>query len=110
MTIHIENLKFFCIIGLLDFERVQQQQIIVNLTLTYEYKDNFIDYALLIDLIQEHIISNKFTLLEDAILSLTNLVTNRYLSIKQLSVKITKPTIIPNCMVSVSHDFSYTLI
>ncbi|MBU4111247.1 dihydroneopterin aldolase, partial [bacterium] len=33
MTIHIEDLQFQCIIGILDFERVKEQNIIINLTL-----------------------------------------------------------------------------
>ncbi|NPA60178.1 MAG: dihydroneopterin aldolase, partial [Epsilonproteobacteria bacterium] len=35
MIIHIENLKFQCIIGILDFERETPQDVIINLTIRY---------------------------------------------------------------------------
>jgi len=43
MTIHIEDLKFQCIIGILDFERKIPQDVEVNLTIEYNYKDEFIN-------------------------------------------------------------------
>ena len=38
MTLHIEDLKFQAIIGILDFERITPQNVIVNILITYEYK------------------------------------------------------------------------
>ena len=38
MTIHIEDLKFQCIIGILDFERVTPQDIIINMSIEYLYE------------------------------------------------------------------------
>lgn len=46
MKIDIENLEFKCIIGILDFERVKKQKVIINLSFDYDFgKDNFIDYS-----------------------------------------------------------------
>ena len=43
MKIEIEQLTFKCIIGILDFERVKKQKVIINLSFDYDFgKDNFI--------------------------------------------------------------------
>lgn len=38
MTIHIEDLRFQAIIGILDFERTTPQDVVVDLTIKYKYK------------------------------------------------------------------------
>ncbi len=103
MTIHIKQLFFSCIIGILDFEREQEQLVIIDLTLTYNYKDSYINYTILVDMIQEYIISKKFKLLEDALLSLFELIKQQFVDTKELYIKITKPSIMSNCTVAVSH-------
>ena len=46
MKIQISNLTFKAIIGILDFERIKKQKVIINLSFEYEFsKDKFIDYA-----------------------------------------------------------------
>jgi len=45
MRVHIEDLKFHTIIGILDFERTTPQEVIINLSLDYKYQDDFINYA-----------------------------------------------------------------
>ena len=67
MTIHIEDLKFQCIIGILHFERVEAQDVIVNITIDYEYIDDFINYADVADLVKTSMKNNKFSLIEDAL-------------------------------------------
>ncbi|MEK6658706.1 MAG: dihydroneopterin aldolase, partial [Campylobacterota bacterium] len=52
MTIHIEDLKFQCIIGILDFERVTPQDVIINLAIEYDYKKNFINYADVVEIVK----------------------------------------------------------
>ena len=37
MKIDIENLEFKCIIGILDFERVKKQKVIINLSFEYDF-------------------------------------------------------------------------
>ena len=71
MTIHIEDLKFQSIIGILDFERTTPQDVIINLTIQYNYKDLFINYAEVSDLIKATMIEKKFLLLEDALQDLS---------------------------------------
>ena len=103
MTIHIEDLSFKCIIGLLDFERDNPQEVIINLELDYDYKDEFINYAEVSALIKTHLQEKEYELLEDALENLFNLISQNFPLTKKLHIKITKPNILPNCRVSVSN-------
>lgn len=102
MTIHIENLKFKCIIGILDFERVEPQDVIINLTIEYNYTDQFIDYTEVVQLIKSSMENDKFQLIEDALDSLSTKLKEKFSLINTLNLKITKPSILPDCTVSVS--------
>ncbi|MBU1659729.1 dihydroneopterin aldolase [bacterium] len=102
MTIHIEDLKFQCIIGILDFERTTPQDVIINLTLDYDYKGTFINYADVAELIKFEMKHNKFLLLENALNKLCEILVHKHISIISLNLKITKPSILSDCKVSVS--------
>ncbi|MFW2307199.1 dihydroneopterin aldolase [Aliarcobacter butzleri] len=103
MKIDIENLTFKCIIGILDFERVKKQKVIINLSFEYAFSnDKFIDYSEVVDLIKQTMKKEKFQLIEDAILYLTKLLNQTY-EIKNLKLKISKPTILKDCIVSLSN-------
>ncbi len=106
MTIEIEDLIFDTIIGLLDFERVVKQRVIVNLKASYNYsKGKFINYVELRDLIIETMNSEKFELLEEALKGIGDLILDRYRDINTLELKITKPDILDNCQVSLSRKW-----
>ena len=103
MKIEITDLSFKCIIGILDFERIKKQKVLINLSFEYEYfKDTFIDYAEVSNLIKITMKKEKFFLLEDAILYLESLLLNSY-KIDTLKIKISKPNILKNCIVSLSN-------
>lgn len=107
MTIHIENLVFETIIGVLAFERLKAQKVIVNAKIDYNYTDsNYLDYAELITLIENNMHTNKYLLLETAIEKVSQELLKKYTSIQRLELKITKPTIIPNAKVSLSKSFN----
>lgn len=103
MKIHINDLNFKCIIGILDFERIKKQKVIINLSFEYEFsKDKFINYAEVSNLIETTMKKEKFLLLEDAILHIENLLNSTY-NISNLYIKISKPNILTNCIVSLSN-------
>ena len=103
MKIEISDLTFKCIIGILDFERIKKQKVIVDLSFEYNFsKDNFINYAEISTLIEKTMKKEKFLLLEDAILHLESLLNNNY-KITNLNIKISKPTILKNCIVSLTN-------
>lgn len=103
LKINIENLTFFCIIGILDFERITEQKVVVNLSFEYLYDDtskDFIDYSKIVLFVENSMKEKKFELIEDAILFLRKTLKENY-KIKNLWIKISKPEIMPNCIVSV---------
>jgi len=105
MTIHIEALTFEAIIGLLDFEREKPQRIIVDLQATYPYNDTFLDYALITEKIMRHIKRRRYELLEDALLGIKKELLENYPQITALKLKISKPDIISECSVALSHSW-----
>ena len=108
MIIHIEDLKFQSILGILDFERVTPQDIIINLQISYNFQDNsFIDYAEVSKLIEESMKKEQFLLIEDALTHLSATLKQNFPSIQTLELKITKPTIMNNSKVSVSEIFTF---
>ena len=103
MKIEISDLTFKCIIGILAFERIKKQKVIVNISFEYNFsKDLFIDYSEISNLVKSTMKKEKFLLLEDAILHLENLLINSY-KISNLYIKISKPNILKDCIVSLSN-------
>ena len=107
MTIYVEDLKFQCIIGILDFERTTPQDIIIKIKIKYAFKDAFINYAQVVDLVKSSMIENKFLLLEDALSQLSVSLKKEFSNIDSLYLKITKPSILPDCRVSVSNSYTF---
>ena len=107
MTIHIEDLKFQCIIGILDFEREKAQDVILNVTINYEYIDEFINYANVTNILKSTMIEKKFLLIEDALSELSYTLEKEFSKINTLYLKITKPSILPDCRVSVSNTYNF---
>jgi len=106
MTIHIEELTFECIIGILDFERLKAQKVIVDLTLDYNYtNDFFINYADVITLIKNKMIENRYELLETALNEIESKLLSTYPQIESFNLKITKPNILNNVNVALSKKF-----
>ena len=103
MKVEIKDLNFKCIIGILDFERVKKQKVIINLSFEYKFEKNiFIDYSEISSLVEKQMKKKKFLLIEDAISFLETKLYKLY-KINNLIIKISKPTILKNCIVSVSN-------
>jgi len=108
MTIHIEDLTFNVIIGLLDFERDRPQRVIINLEASYAYSnDKFIDYADMVLLIQNKLKEERYKLLENALLGLKEVLYTTYPQLSSLSIKVTKPDILVECTVSLSKTWEF---
>ena len=103
MKILIKNLTFDCIIGILDFERIKTQKVIINISFKYKYKKTFIDYSIVVSEVENIMKNKKFELLEEAIIYIENYLTTKY-KIKKLKIKISKPDILPNCIVSLKNN------
>lgn len=110
MTIHIDALTFDVIIGLLDFERDRPQPVIIDIRAEYTYdKENFIDYADIVVLVQNELKAKRYTLLEDALYGIKTAIYSTYPQLISLYIKIAKPTILPHCSVALSHTWEFSL-
>ncbi|MEN4046382.1 MULTISPECIES: dihydroneopterin aldolase [Sulfurimonas] len=104
MKIHIEELRFTCIIGILEHERQNEQEVIIDVAIEYDFEDNvFINYAEVAEFIKTDMQNKKFLLIEDALHDLSRELKNKFSKINTLYLKITKPSILPDCKVSVSN-------
>ncbi len=104
MKICIENLTFYTIIGILPFEREVAQKVEINISFKYKFKnsDSFIDYSIIVKQVEDIFKKEKFELLEDAIIFLDKFLKNTY-PIKKLKIKVSKPNILTNCIVSLKN-------
>lgn len=107
MTIHIQDLEFETIIGILDFERITKQKVRINCTIDYTYDTEFLNYALVAKHIEEQMHEHEFELIEEALLSLKSSLKRQFPLILSLFLKISKPDILANCEVSLSETFKY---
>ncbi len=108
MTIHIKSLTFDVIIGLLDFEREKPQKVIIDLEASYLYNnEKFIDYSDIVYLIQKDLKDKRYELLEETLLGLKELLHITYPQLTTLTLKITKPEIIKECHVALSHTWNF---
>jgi dihydroneopterin aldolase len=103
LKVKIQDLTFECIIGILPHEREKEQRVSIDVTFEYYFKEdgsNLVDYADVVSYIESTMKEKKFGLIEDAILYLRKTLRQRY-EIVNLSVKIAKPDILNNCVVSI---------
>ncbi len=108
MRILIEELTFETIIGILDYERITRQKIVVDCTIDYPYSEgNFINYADVTRLIETTMHSQQFELIETALEHLSLILKSHFGSIETLSLTIRKPDILPNCTVGVQKHFNF---
>ena len=109
MLIHIEELTFDVIIGVLDFERKHPQRIVIDLAADYLYeKGCYIDYAKIVTLIKKSMHTQRFELLEEALLFLKELLYHTFPNIQSLSLKIAKPDILSGCSVALSESWEFS--
>ena len=105
MKVNIANLAFKTIIGILPFERVKKQQVIVNVSFEYKFdlkSKEFIDYSIVANIIKKKMKKKKFKLIEEAIVYLQSKLQKEF-NLKKLNIKITKPSILKDCIVSVEN-------
>ena len=103
MRIEISDLRFETIIGVLDFEREQEQTLVADLKINYDYRNGaYLDYAEIAQSIIGHIRSRRYELLEEALLGVRELLFARHPEILRLECRLCKPHILPHAEVAVS--------
>jgi len=106
MKIHIDTLEIDCIIGLLDFEREHTQRICLDIQIEYPYEiGQFLDYSQMVEQVTSHLQSQRYELLEDALEGIKILLFQTFETIEYLQIKLSKPDILPNCSVALSHSW-----
>ncbi len=103
MKIEINDLEFEAIIGILDQERDRAQRVVLNITIQYDYTPpNYLDYAKVAEVSKSHILEQKYELLEDALEGLQKTLVANFPEINMLNISISKPDILPDCVVTLS--------
>ncbi|MCQ2830034.1 dihydroneopterin aldolase [Helicobacter pylori] len=107
--VHIHNLVFETILGILEFERLKPQKISVNVDLFYTQLPNkaYLDYMEIQELIQKMMREKQYLLIEDALKDLSHVLKTRYSEISELYLKISKLEISPNSQVGASVKIYY---
>ncbi len=108
-AVHIHNLVFETILGILEFERLKPQKISVNLDLFYTELPNkaYLDYMEIQEIIQNTMREKQYLLIEDALKDLSQILKTRYKEISELFLKISKLEISPNSQVGASVKIRY---
>jgi dihydroneopterin aldolase len=106
MKIHIDNLEIECIIGLLDLEREHTQRVCLDIQVDYLYIiGQFLDYSQMVEQVTSHLQSQRYELLEDALEGIKTLLFQTFENIENLQIKLSKPDILPNCLVALSQSW-----
>ncbi|WQU21691.1 FolB domain-containing protein [Helicobacter pylori] len=107
-AVHIHNLVFEVILGILEFERLKPQKISVNVDLFYELPNKaYLDYMEIQEIIQNTMQEKQYLLIEDALKDLSQILKTRYKEITELYLKISKLEISPNSQVGASVKICY---
>ncbi|EJB57709.1 FolB domain-containing protein [Helicobacter pylori] len=108
-AVHIHNLVFETILGILEFERLKPQKISVDLDLFYTELPNkaYLDYMEIQEIIQNTMREKQYLLIEDALKDLSHVLKTRYKEISELFLKISKLEISPNSQVGASVKIYY---
>ncbi|MCQ2712953.1 FolB domain-containing protein [Helicobacter pylori] len=108
-AVHIHNLVFETILGILEFERLKPQKISVNVDLFYTQLPNkaYLDYMEIQEIIQNTMREKQYFLIEDALKDLSHVLKTRYKEISELFLKISKLEISPNSQVGASVKICY---
>jgi len=99
MQIIIKNFEFETIIGVLDFEKITPQKVIINCKIKYKYQNEYLDYAKVTSIIQNILTTKKFEVIEDSLEYICSYLKNEFIEIKKIKLEILKPNILNNCIV-----------
>lgn len=92
-TVLIENLELKTIIGMLEFERTKAQKIKIDAKFQAH---EFIDYALVCEILENEFNKNKFVKVEDALNYFCDFFKKKYPTINYFFMKIIKKEILQN--------------
>ena len=102
--IFIKDLRFDAILGILEEERKNPQEIKINCKIKYERlkKEDFINYANVAKILENFLKEKKFFLVEDALDESIKRLKEEYPMILSIKISIFKPKILQNSIVGVT--------
>lgn len=104
--IRLRNIQFDCIVGILPYERENEQPIILNLTLWLDFAEaartedlnESIDYAKLAEELKGFIRLSCFKLVETLVVKTAEYVLEHYPKANAVEVSVAKPKAVPGCL------------
>lgn len=104
--IRLKDVQFDCIVGILPYERENEQPIILNLTLWLDFAkaaetedlNESIDYAKLAEELKGFIRLSCFKLVETLVIKTAEYVLEHYPKASAVEVSVAKPKAIPGCL------------
>lgn len=104
ITTLIKDYEFETIIGMLDFERVNEQKVRINA----EFKSaGFIDYVEVIEFIEMIYNEHKFQTVENSLEICSQKLKEKFNSLKSLKMEILKTEILKNALVGARIELEY---
>lgn len=109
MNIGLDQLKLHCIIGLFENERIQKQDLLIDLDLevipglsveTDRLESDTVDYFVISEWLKKEICERKFFTLEALVFQCGKQILKDYPQILKLKLKASKPEAIQNCRAS----------
>ena len=102
-TISLVDLKITCIIGIHSHERIQEQNLFLDIYLDVDFGNSSfsddinetIDYTKIAELATELAISKKYQLIESYCHDLNNLFLDKFASIQSSEITVKKPNALP---------------
>ncbi len=102
-TIELEHLEIDCIVGILPFERVQEQKVFVDLAMDLDFHaaassedvSNTVDYTVISRQLSNLIQDRRFQLIETMAVECARLVLDHHLAVQRVSISIHKPAAVP---------------
>ncbi|BCX78960.1 dihydroneopterin aldolase [Campylobacter sp. 19-13652] len=106
ITVFIKELKFKAIIGLLDFERVDEQEVVMSANMS-SFNGEFIDYAIACEIIKKTVQNGRFETVEEALSECAKNLKSSFSFLKSLRLEISKPNILPNTVVGAKIELEF---
>lgn len=104
--IRLKDVQFDCIVGVLPYERQNEQPIVLNLTLWLDFTkaaetenlNESVDYAKLAEELKEFIRLSCFKLVETLVVKTAEYVLEHNPKVNAVEVSVAKPKAIPGCL------------
>ncbi len=104
IAVLIENLRFECIIGVLDFERERAQAVEVSAKFV---AGEFVDYGVVCADFRREFAARKFEFIEDALGFFAGFFADKFPTLKRLKIRVVKPQIIAGAQVGAQGSWKF---